>query len=477
MIDTIKLGIPLTRSQYSKFRAFLLNEDRWQWVQFNTSLGELKFLRHRGLAVLDKHSFHREIYWDIPETYRKDETYLVLEFSIPKFYYGHNIDLLYGFVDALEILKKLLQSQFHCRFDEVIKWQVFRADCCYAWRCPTQRIAQQVLDSLKHLHYPRKKPVVCAESIMFIGRTYSFKFYLKLPEFQANDKKALLKDKACLEWINHLEQKANGVLRCEATLRRQYLKHKNILTVNDLAGASFQLSLDDDFREKNPEIASAIPSNNNLFKEVIQCILINDFVEHKESSTLKVEIAEKGQLLGSAFMRYNLAANGIRRLLDNNIKIVSTEPQYVEFHDYYFSHNGGNLLIEKYHNSVTILNYFIKKFLGENLDMQDADKVKAKLLETYKPVKASRLVGFWLYVQRFGTNEAKQMYGHNSYYVSKRELKVAGVSLIEPPKNLDNKFLDSFKLEIPSSYCTNSVDNFRDSDNLINLPLKSVDNL
>jgi hypothetical protein len=120
---------------------------------------------------------------------------------------------------------------------------------------------------------------------------------------------------------------------------------------------------------------------------------------------------------------------------------------------------------------VSLLNYFIKKFLGKNTGMNEKEEIKSKLLSKYKPVKASRLMSFWLYVREFGADEAKEMFGRDSYYRSKHDLRAADVSLVEPPKvvNAADCFIKEFRFEIPSPYVTNTVDDDRDSDNIINM--------
>lgn len=51
-------------------------------------------------------------------------------------------------------------------------------------------------------------------------------------------------------------------------------------------------------------------------------------------------------------------------------------------------------------------------------------------------------------------------------------MKAAGVSLIEPVNaaSTDDHFVRRFRLEIPSPYTTNNVDDFRDSGNILNMP-------
>ena len=66
MIDTVKVGIPLTRYQLEKLNKLLSQDDRWQWVQLQPTTGEVRFLRVKGVTELDRESFHREIAWYIP---------------------------------------------------------------------------------------------------------------------------------------------------------------------------------------------------------------------------------------------------------------------------------------------------------------------------------------------------------------------------------------------------------------------------
>lgn len=451
MIDTIKLGISLTQSQLTKLHKRLADDDRWQWVQFQNSTGELRLTRCRGLAHLDQHSYHREIFWDIPHSYIPDQTFLTLELSLPKFWYGHNIHLLYDFVNVLKVLKTLFEKQLHCRFPDVMTWQVWRVDICYAWRCPSQNIAQQLLNSLKRLHFPYKKPIIYPTSIVFVGATYSIKFYLKHSEFINNDRKALLKDKASFEWINHLEQKALGVFRYEATLRRKFLKRKNIQTVGDLAKVFFRYEWSQEFIENNPDF------NENNPDVVWGCMTI----------IIGTTLAEKG-ITGSEAYRRIQTGEGYEM---NDGDVYYAPPQCIKVVDQQFTHNGGGFTVRKVDNITSHLQYFLNKFLGANVGMQEADEVKVKLQKIYKPVKAARLMAIWLYVQKYGTRQAKDEFGRDSFDRTRRELRDAGCSFVEQPKytTLDDEFLKNFKIKVPSASVTNQYDDFRDCDNVFNL--------
>ncbi len=457
MLDTIKLGIPLTQKQHEKIQAIAYQSEVKQWALLTPATGELCLRKITGLAETHQDSFHREIRWDIPAIYHPprsklvkgefveiDETFLTVELSLPKFHYGHNIYLLYNFTDVIARLKELLEKQFslktRAKFVDIGQWQVWRVDCCYAWRAPDQQIAQQVLDSLKHLHYPRKRPIIYPTSIVFVGRTYSIKFYLKLPEFKAHDLKVLLKAKANLVWINHLEQKADGVLRYEATLRRQYLEKQDIRTVADLMRPLVQVELD-------PHLLSS-GQNPDLIIDAIMTQNSEEFEVDSEEQWL--ENLQDGK-------RFTMVEGGITT-------------QFLPEGTQEYQHQAGGMTVRRRDNPTEILKYFLDKFIGEH-GMQQADEVKSMLMDMYKPVKAARLVSFWLYIQRFGTNEAKEIFGKESYYTARSDLKKAGVSLIEAENTvvtLKSDFFKNFKLKVPSEHVINKIDEFIDHDNVLN---------
>ena len=456
MIDTIKLGIPLTKHQHAKLLKLILNDGSWQWVQYKRDTGDIRFMRVKGLfdfssskeKTIPSHS--RDISWDMPDHYIPDETYLTFEFSVPKFWYGHNIHLLYNFLPALQEFKKTIEKMYHLRLKDVTDWQIWRLDICYAWRCPSQMVAQQILDSMKHLHYPRKKPLITGTSITFKGRTYTVKFYLKLPEFRANDMKKLLKQGKRLEWINHLESLADGVLRYEATIRRQYLRTNGVRTVGDILKTGFNYEWSEDFFELN-DVTS----------------------EDKQTITIYVFY----------LFTYKYISQGVdmESVLDGTANIPETPlkdgdtyeapPSTITYLGKEYKYNGGKLTLRKHSFIFEKLQYFLDRFLGDNRNMQEADEIKAKLYSVYKPAKAFRLYAIWLAVNRDGTHRVKEDLGNDSFYRVRRDLKKAGCSFTEKPitTSLDDEFMRDFKIDTPSNYVTNKEDDFRDSHNIINL--------
>lgn len=457
MIDTIKVGIPLSASQLSKLLKLVANGNRWQWVQFHPKSGDLRFLRLKGVADADQNSFHRNINWDIPDRYTPEltnqetgevdyKTFLTIELSLPKFTYGHNIHLLYGWFDALKDLKKQFEKQLHCRFPDILQWRIRRLDTCYAWRCPSQATAQDLLDSLKRLRYPRKTPTIWNDAIFFKGNTYSLKFYLKLPEFEVHDMKALIKGKANLDWVNHLQKQATGVIRIEATLRQKYLERKGIKTVADLIQPLTWVEW---------QLDSEKPDNWDTHAALIAVIMIQKFTNPEIQKNIE---------------------QGVETPLVDGVT-YSAPAMNMEFRGHQFYFPGGGFTYRKSDHLTTILQFLLNKFIGENRGMDEAGQVKTKLLEKYGSAKAIRLFGFWLHVQKMGAEDAKNVYERSVFFQNKADLKEAGVSLLEPiiKTKLDEKFVESFKFEVPSIHTTNQFDDFKDSGNLLNEKPENAD--
>lgn len=405
----------------------------------------------RGLVETDHESFHRNILWDIPATYTPEKTFLTLELSLPKFWYKHNIHLLYDFNKALNCLKKLLEKRLHCRFPNTVNWQVWRLDVCYSWRLPSQQLAQQLLDSLKRIKYPRKIPIIFETTIIFTGATYTFKFYLKHPEFRKNDMKALIKDKVPLELVNEFESKALGVIRCEATLRRKYLTREGIETVSDVMNPSIEFEPDEEFKLLNAHMLE----DKDMLRDALRVILFETIEQRNWTPEQAYSICNSDD------------SSSVK-----DGEVLTASCQEVEINGREIEYNGGGVIVHKKDTPVTILQFFLNKYLGENRGMSSADQVKAKLLEKYKPSKAARLLGFWLHVQKFDSADAKSLYGKTLFYDAKSDLKAAGVSLVDTPTLVlvDKHFLQTFNFDIPSQYVTNRVDDYRDSASILNLP-------
>lgn len=451
MIDTIKVQIPLTESQFNAILHRASDADREQWGRVNLKSGELRLLRVDGLASTDQHSFHRDIRWDISPTYIPQRTWLTAELSLPKLFYGDNIRLLYDSLAGLELLRRFFNRTFNLRtraqLPEPKTWLVKRLDVCYTWRFPDQEHAEHFFKGLSSQRFPYKEPTRRQSSLTFTAgpsSTYSAKFYLKLPEFLAHDAKAMRKAKAPESEIRFREHLASGILRFEVTLRQKWLKRNGILTVANAVEPVKRMHFDDDLT------AALMP----FFKPMLvaSCVTSIYLENHRDDPTLPR--TPEGEIL----------------LQDGDYFAIPAGTY--QYGDYTYNHPGGGFRMEIIDNPLEkILREMLEKMVGKDAQLAVADRVKQKLTATYKPATAANLTAFWLFIQKFGADEALNTYGRDAYYYKKRQLKKAGVTLLERKENtiLAKDFFNTFGLEVPSEHVGNKVDDYRDSQSVLNL--------
>lgn len=452
MIDTIKVQIPLTEQQFAAIIQKVSNLDREQWAKYNLQSGELRLLRVDGLASTDQNSFHRDIRWDVSPNWSPGKSYLVVELSLPKLYYGDNIRMLYDSMTALNLLRRFLNLTFGFKtrgqLPSPLTWLVTRLDVCYSWRFPDQAHAEHFFKGLSAQRFPYKEPTRKPTSLMFTGgskATYSVKFYLKLPEFLANDAKALRKANAPESEIRFREHLANGILRFEVTLRQKWLKRNGIQTVADVLKPIRRMEFD-------PDLEKALMP---FFNPVVTASCILSLSREHISKLPGWDIESAGGIV---------LKNG---------DYFSLPPGEYGYGEHRYKHPGGGFTMRIIDNPVqNILQNMLEKMVGKDAQIALADRVKQKLGETYKPATAANLTAFWLFVQRFGSEEAMTTYGRDAFYYKRRQLRKAQISLLENRENsvvVGKSFFNDFKLAIPSDYPSNVVDDNRDSRSVLNL--------
>lgn len=451
MIDTIRFGIPLNLEQYHHLYNLVHDSDRWQWIKYNPTTEEKQFVRVRGLIDSDQKSFRRDFFWDIPDSFKPGETFFTMELSLPKFWYRHNIWLLHNFGNAMDKLQELLEKQLEIKFEYWIEWKIFRLDVCYAWKCPNQEIAKALINSLKKLKYPRKNPHIYEDSIMFSAPTYSLKFYLKYSEFMKHDYKILKKQAIGLENLQKLQKEALGVLRCEATMRSQYLKYKGIFCFGNLYDGATDYFDDDELKQNYPDINE----NDNLRKFIAACIV----KYHKPECTVLID-------------EYGLECNDIEFQNEWSGGIFYAPECYVEINNVIVHFKGGGFVSEFTPKYLEALNKMIGKLIGEHRGIDKIDQIKGKLEKKYIQSKSSSLLAFWALIQREGTEEVKRIFGHDKYYRYKRDLRAAGIGVVESVRviNAAERFRKDFRFEIPSQFIVNEKDHARGSEDVLEFP-------
>lgn len=221
MIDTIKFKIPVTNKiiEAIKFYGF-------------TSVRKDNFY---GFKLSDKTMDQILIPpFDTPvslmSTYQPE--YYYLECSLPKVFFGENLDLLKP--NLIPEVLKIIYQQLLKRYENFIHydyWTIQRIDMCYEWKFESQQIAQNILDFFKILRYPKKNYLEYKTSTMYSGKASTAKLYLKRSEFLREDYKKLM-DNGNIDLANKTLIESEGVLRFEYEMRKaqilQNFDHKEI---------------------------------------------------------------------------------------------------------------------------------------------------------------------------------------------------------------------------------------------------------
>lgn len=204
MIDTIK------------FRFFIKNlkNERLNSLEL-FQLGQLIFKKHTKQIRAGSYSYdiNFHIFDDKCE----------IEYSVPKLIYGYNVeDDAVGheevYLSAMKLYGVLNGDYFDCPHPD--SWTIERIDYCDNFQVDRP---QQSIDNLSQIEYPKKKRLTFPTSVMWVGSTYSLKFYLKNPEFMKHDfKRISLIDGHKASMLAH---KCDNTLRFEITIRKRGLKY------------------------------------------------------------------------------------------------------------------------------------------------------------------------------------------------------------------------------------------------------------
>ncbi|HAS92498.1 MAG TPA: hypothetical protein DCS12_09820, partial [Clostridiales bacterium] len=212
MIDTIKFKIRTSKEFNEQLKSCAI-----EWRKFDHKEGSQLMRIYKTNVSLGSYDKNINIFLS-----EKDEKHVEIEFSLPKYVYGHNVYLLFQphielyLMEFYKNLKLYFPAIPHLRY-----WDITRLDLCYAWKFLDQDTAQAVVDIVKSYSYPRQQKYIWDSSVMFKGSSYSSKFYLKHPEYYKHDFKNLLfKD---IDYAYKIENVSQGVLRYEITLRKKAL--------------------------------------------------------------------------------------------------------------------------------------------------------------------------------------------------------------------------------------------------------------
>lgn len=208
MLDTIKFVIPVDNNQYKEIKKMSIEH-----VKFDHKNKEMLVRYWKAEQQLGSHNRNFNIFLS-------SEDEINIEFSIPKYYYGHNIYMVYK-SQLFDIINDLYSDllTLYPSFPDPELWRIQRLDLCYNWRYATETQCKSVLDILQSYPFPRKKAYFRPGTVMYIGSTYTVKFYSKNQEFFKHDFREIQKT-GNHEMAHELLERSKGVLRYEVTMRR-----------------------------------------------------------------------------------------------------------------------------------------------------------------------------------------------------------------------------------------------------------------
>lgn len=213
MIDTMRFKIEGSVEIYNAIKNKGIGKVLWDYENDT----QKQVLVYQLLSV--PRSFYK-IYIQSQDYYN-----FFIEFSLPKFYFGTNIFMIYPsqVVNILLEVHQLLESFLKQPVAGPQVWIVQRVDYCYVWKFENYLYANWVLYSLSKYNYPRLNTVLYPTTLDHKGSTQKYEFYLKHDEFKAKEYSKLKKD-GHVELANYLLEQSMNTLRYEIVQKKPKLK-------------------------------------------------------------------------------------------------------------------------------------------------------------------------------------------------------------------------------------------------------------
>jgi len=202
-LDTVRLRFPVTDLKSANF---LLLEGH--------KLGELTFKIFKDTITVGSFSYELNIFVS-------SENRCTIEFSVPKFHNGHNLDDNNTDINALvrALLAIRLELDHYFTSPIIQQWEIMRVDESFYIDSsnPFEDMA-----FFQNLSMVRKKRYVYDTSVMFVGASYSTKLYIKESEFLKHDFNKIAKRNINL--AHQLLKKSKNKIRIESSYRIQSLR-------------------------------------------------------------------------------------------------------------------------------------------------------------------------------------------------------------------------------------------------------------
>lgn len=197
--------------------------------------------RDEPVSRIGRHVITRSV----KRTVRVDvEPYLLIEFSLSKFLYGHNLlnSSLVGDYLGLYEFRRWLCIILGIDLPSLRSWRVTRLDVARNYRCLCSDHALHTIRVFSGLNYPRRKrPAVYDTSVRWGSSYCAVKVYHKGSEFKKHDAKRLvqfLDD----DRLDFLRSYADEIVRFEVEFRKRKLNSLGIDTLGDLLDSGIDWS-------------------------------------------------------------------------------------------------------------------------------------------------------------------------------------------------------------------------------------------
>lgn len=213
MIDTIKFLVPVDDLGLLEKLEGALERIRKE----DLKTGVLKFEFHASNIPLGSHKRTVNI------KSSKVPLGLFVEFSLPKYQKGNNVEMIHASAVPQIVGKLYLELCAHLgvQLPPVSTWPIYRLDICYNWLFDTKEEAMHAMSFVQRIDYPRKQKYIYDTSLMYRGSAYVIKFYAKGAEFRKHDLKELVKSDEGRGY--ELVQYADRIVRFEVGLKHAYL--------------------------------------------------------------------------------------------------------------------------------------------------------------------------------------------------------------------------------------------------------------
>lgn len=297
MIDTIRFKIDWLSECFEKIK-----DKGDHFLQENKTEGTKKYDFNKFTFNVPSYSYKIN--------YCADERGLVIEFSIPKYAYGHNlkeIDVESSKI-ALETFRKELIRDIGFPLPELAEWTITRIDLCKNIHFNNTEEAERVLKGYQRINYKNLHQVNYRnESTTWKATDYYMKFYMKGYEYIKHDHQRLNNDE--------LLETSKKILRFEITLRTRILKRRfgGKISINQLTNEKVQNVLDFYMNE-----IQVLKPQTNTIEEITDKLIS----KYGKTRAIQLLLFYQGYIQVPTWQKTAIKNNFSRTQIYRNIKLI-----------------------------------------------------------------------------------------------------------------------------------------------------------